>query len=201
MRGRLEGQLGAVRWRVSLLFPALVTVLLLLQPDGLALPCVLASLIHEGGHLAAMLLLNCPPESCTVSAFGARIVTDSRRPPGYRQQIMISLAGPGINFLAAAGLWIAAGLGAVGCSRAAAVHILLGVFNMLPAGALDGGQALRCVLCLRGAPDRADRVLRVLSAAVLLPVAIGSLYLVLSGSGNGTLLIVSIYLTVLVFSG
>lgn len=195
MRGRLEGQLGAVRWRVSLLFPALVTVLLLLQPDGLALPCVLASLIHEGGHLAAMLLLNCPPESCTVGAFGARIVTDSRRPPGYRQQIMISLAGPGINFLAAAGL------GAVGCSRAAAVHILLGVFNMLPAGALDGGQALRCVLCLRGAPDRADRVLRVLSAAVLLPLAAGALYLVLSGSGNGTLLIVSIYLTVLVFSG
>lgn len=195
MSAGLEGRLGAVRWRVSLLFPALVTVLLLCQPEGLALSCLLASLIHEGGHLLAMLLAGCPPESCTVGAFGARIVTDGRRMPGYGRQIAISLAGPGINLLAAAGLW------AAGCPRAAAVHGVLGVFNLLPAAALDGGQVLRCLLCLRVAPERAERVLRAVSAAVLLPLAAGALYLVLSGRGNGSLLIVCLYLTGLVFSG
>lgn len=191
----LEGRLGSVRWRVSLLFPALVTVLLLCQPEGLALPCLLASLIHECGHLLAMLLVGCPPESCTVGAFGARIVTDGRYQPGYGHQIAISLAGPGVNLLAAAGLWLA------GCPRAAAVHGVLGMFNLLPAAALDGGQVLRCLLCLGTTPERAEWVLRAVSAAVLLPLAVGALYLVLSGRGNGSLLIVCLYLTGLVFSG
>lgn len=191
----LEGRLGPVRWRVSLLFPALVTVLLLCQPEGLALPCLLASLIHEGGHLLAMLLAGCPPESCTIGAFGARIVTDGRHQPGYGRQIAISLAGPGVNLLAAAGLWLA------GCPRAAVVHGVLGMFNLLPAAALDGGQVLRCLLCLGTTPERAEWVLRAVSAAVLLPLAAGALYLLLSGRGNGSLLIVCLYLTGLVFSG
>ena len=194
MSAELEGQLGPVRFRLSLLFPALVTVLLLCQPEGLALPCLLASLIHEGGHLLVMLAAGCPPESCTVGAFGARIVTDGRHMPGYRKQILISLGGPGINLAAAALLWT------VRCPRAALVHGMLAAFNLLPAGALDGGQVLRSLLCLRGTPERAERVLRAVSAAVLLPLAASALYLVLSGRGNGSLLIVSVYLTVLVFA-
>lgn len=195
MSAGLEGQLGSVRYRVSLLFPALVTVLLLCQPEGMALPCLLASLIHEGGHLLVMLLVGCPPESCTVGMFGARIVTDGRLMPGYSRQIAISLAGPGVNLLTAAGLWL------MGCPRAAAVHGALGVFNLLPAAALDGGQVLRCLLCLCMMPERAEWVLRMTSAGVLLPLATGALYLVLSGRGNGSLLIVCLYLTGLVFSG
>ena len=69
----LEWRLGGVRCRLSLLFPALVTALLLWQPDGLAVTCLLASLIHEGGHLLAMLSVGVPPQRCTLGAFGMRI--------------------------------------------------------------------------------------------------------------------------------
>ena len=47
----LEWRIGGVRCRLSLLFPALITALLLWQPDGLAVSCLLASLIHEGGDV------------------------------------------------------------------------------------------------------------------------------------------------------
>lgn len=189
----LEGQVAGVRCRVSLLFPALLTGLLLAQADSLAVSCVLASAMHEGGHLLAMLALGCPPRVCTLGAFGMRIEMDAARLVGYHRNILISLAGPLVNLLAAPILWMC------GCKQAAVVHLILAVFNLLPAAALDGGQMLRCLFCLAGKEARADRWLRVLSAAVLLPLAVWAFWLFLSGLGNGTLLIVSGYLTVLIF--
>lgn len=189
----LEGRIAGVRCRVSLLFPALLTGLLLAQTDSLAVSCVIASAMHEGGHLLAMLALGCPPQTCTLGAFGMRIEMDTRYLVGYRRNIGISLAGPMVNLLAAPLLW------ACGCGRAAVVHLTLAAFNLLPAAALDGGQVLRCVFCLAGKEARADRWMRVLSAAVLLPLAATAFWLFLSGRGNVTLLIVSGYLTALIF--
>lgn len=187
-----EWRRGGIRWRVSLLFPALVTALLLQQPDGVAVGCILASILHEGGHLAAMLLLGCPPHSFTVGAFGARFEMGETALAGYRRNILISLAGPAVNF-SAAGLFLV-----LSQAEAAAVHLALGVFNLLPAAPLDGGQVLRCVLCLAGQERQADRLLRWLSAAVLLPLATLAALTALRG-GNHTLLIVSGYLVVLTF--
>ena len=189
----LEWRTGGVRCRVSLLFPAMLTALLLTQPDGQAVTCVIASAMHECGHLLAMLLLNCRPECCTLGAFGMRIEAGRTHLSGYGRQIAVSLAGPAVNGLAGAALWL------LGQRTAAAVHWLLGGFNLLPAAALDGGQILRCLLFAAGRETAADRVLAVLSAAVLLPVAAAAWYLLLAGRGNVTLLIVSLYLTLLVF--
>ena len=188
----LEWRIGEVRCRLSLFFPALLTVLLLSRPEGPAVSCVLASVVHEGGHLAAMLWLGYPPRACTLGAFGMRIRLGSRL-PGYRHNLLISAAGPLANLLSAALLW--------GCERsvAAAVHLTLAVFNLLPAAALDGGEMLRCGLCLLGRERAAERLLRLTSALVLLPLAAGSCFLFLRGWGNGTLLIVSLYLVMLVF--
>lgn len=189
----LEGYVAGVRCRVSLLFPALLAGLLLAQADSLAVSCVLASAMHEGGHLLAMLTLGCPPRTCTLGAFGMRIEMRAERMVGYRRNILISLAGPMVNLLAALILWVC------GCKQAAMVHLILALLNLLPAAALDGGQVLRCVFCLAGKESRADGWLRVLSAAVLLPLAALAFWLFLSGRGNATLLIVSAYLTALIF--
>lgn len=189
----LEGRIAGIRCRVSLLFPALLAGLLLAQADSLAVSCVLASAMHEGGHLLAMLVLGCPPQACTLGVFGMRIEMGNERMVGYRRNLLISFAGPTVNLLAAPLLW------ACGCERAAVVHLTLAVFNLLPAAALDGGQMLRCLFCLAGKETQADGWLRVLSAAVLLPLAALAFWLFLSGCGNVTLLIVSGYLTALIF--
>lgn len=187
----LEWRLGGVRYRLSLLFPALVTALLLWQPDGLAVSCLLASLIHEGGHLLAMMAVGVPPQRCTVGAFGLRLDLDNTL-VGYEKNMLISLAGPLANGVAAALLfWMKR-------PDTAMVHLVLAGLNLLPASALDGGELLRCGVCLLGMETLADTVVRFTSALVLLPLATSSLWLCIR-SQNPTLLIVSVYLTALVF--
>lgn len=189
----LEAHAAGVHWRLSLLFPALLTGLLLAQSNSLAVTCVLASVMHEGGHLLVMLALGCPPRACTIGAFGMRIEMAANRLVSYRNNILISLAGPAVNLIAAPLLWLA------GRPHAAMVHFVLAALNLLPAAALDGGQILRCVLCLKGREDKADSRLRYLSAAVLLPLAAASFWMFLSGRGNSTLMIVSGYLVGMIF--
>ena len=186
-----EWRLWGVRCRVGLLFPALVTALLLYQPDGLAITCLLASLIHEGGHLLAMLLMRVPPQCCTLGAFGMRI--DVGHPlVGYGRNLMISLSGPLMNGLAAALLFL------WNRPAAALVHLALAGLNLLPSAALDGGEVVRCGLGLLGVEALAEPVLRLTSALVFVPLAAGSLWLCFQNK-NPTLLIVSGYLAVLVF--
>ena len=188
-----EWTLGGVRCRISLLFPALLAVLLTVQPDGLAVTCLLAAGLHEGGHLLAMRCLGYPPTACTLSAFGVRLELSGERLPGYVHNWLISFAGPAANGLAALCLWM------LNRPQAAMVHVVLACFNLLPAGALDGGQMARCLLCLHGGERQAERWLPVFSAVVLLPLAVFSFYLFLSGQGNGTLAVVSVYLVLLLF--
>lgn len=187
----LEWRLGGIRCRLSLLFPGLVTALLLWQPDGLAVTCLLASLIHEGGHLLAMMAVGVPPQKCILGAFGLRLVLGDAM-IGYGKNLIISFAGPLANGLAAVMLfWMSR-------PATAAVHLVLAGLNLLPAASLDGGELLRCGVCMLGMEALADTVLRFTSALVLLPLATLSLWLFISSS-NPTLLIVSAYLAVLVF--
>lgn len=188
----LEFSVCGIRCRLSLLFPALVTVLLLCQPEGLAVACILASLVHEGGHLLAMVLAGVPPEDCTLSASGARIRVRTYE-VGYLPNILISLAGPLANGVAALLLlwW--------GCRTPAAIHLVLAVLNLLPSAALDGGQILRCGLCLLGLEPLADKVLQVTSAIVLMALATGGSWLLFRGDANPSLLVVCGYLATLTF--
>ncbi len=186
----LEWRVGGVRCRLSLLFPALITALLLWQPDGLAVSCLLASLIHEGGHLAAMLAVGVPPQKCTLGAFGMRIDLRNNL-VGYGSHIAISLAGPLANGLAAAVLFY------LHSPHAAVVHLALAGFNLLPAAALDGGELLRYGMCLLGMERLADSLLRFTSALILLPLAAISIWLFIRNE-NPTLLIVSGYLLALI---
>lgn len=187
----LEWRIGGMRCRLSLLFPALITALLLWQPDGLAVSCLLASLVHEGGHLAAMLALGVPPRSCTLGAFGVCMDLQNTL-VGYGSHIAIAFAGPLANGLAAAMLFLL-------CRpEAALVHLALAGLNLLPAAALDGGELLRYGLCLLGLETWAASLLRFTSALVLLPLAAVSIWLFLEKK-NPTLLVISLYLVTLLF--
>lgn len=184
----LTFRLCGVPCRISLLFPALLTALLFCQPEGLTVTCLLASVMHEVGHLLAMLWWRVPPKECVLGLFGMRIRLGSHLTE-YGRNIGVALAGPAVNGISAVVLWW------LDAPQTAAVHMLLAVLNLLPVGVLDGGEVLRSVMCLCGWHSSADRVVRVTSLFVLAPITLFGLYLL--PKGNPTLLIVAVYLAVM----
>lgn len=184
---------GGTVWRVGVPFFIAAAAWLTLDASGTAALCLLASFLHEGGHILALLLCGRCPQEVAVGVCGIRLVPDTR-PLGYGRQALVLLAGPVVNLLTAV-LLVALHSAPV----AVAAHLLLGLFNLLPVEALDGGQCLRCLLAARFRDECASRAVRAISIVVLLPLATAGFFLLFQG-GNATLLAVSVYLTVRLFS-
>ncbi len=176
---------GGTRWSVRVPFLLLLTLLLTVDKSGTALLCLLASFLHEGGHIAALLMMGRPPKEVAIGACGIRLVPHPY-PLNAKRQATVLLAGPLVN-LVLAGI-----LAVLRCApTAVTAHAVLGIFNLLPIEALDGGQVLGCFLPLRA--------VRWVSVAVLLPLATLGFCLLLQ-YGNPSLLSVCIYLVARLFS-
>ena len=144
---------------------------------------------HELGHLFAILLMGGDIKVFRLTAIGAELVLD--RPLGYWQEGLCALAGPGVNLLLA--------LICCGLEKGAAfagLNLVLALFNLLPAGRLDGGRALHCTLALLAGPEAArraglwlDGLCTAGALALGLPLA--------AAERNITMLLVSVWLLVI----
>ena len=145
---------------ISVLFLVGVVVMLSVDRSGVGLLCLLFSCLHECGHLCAFAVCGSMPSRMAVGLGGLRI-EHTAAALSYRQNIVVSLAGPAVNVLCAgvcavAGRWVAVW-----------VSLLLGGMQLLPIASLDGGQVLYNLLCLRCEPETALRITRRVSAAFL----------------------------------
>ena len=108
-----------------------------------------------------------------------------------RQHRMLALAGPAVNAAAAILLL------ALGRTQAAAFHLILGAFNLLPVQPLDGGQALYFALAPRWGDALAVRVLSITSAATVIPLTAAAVWVLWRSGYNASLLLVCGYLILL----
>jgi Zn-dependent protease len=101
---------------------------------------VLAVGLHELAHVAVARAIGVRVYQVGMSRRGPFI----RRDPGTSgQNLMITLAGPGVNLLLALVLYrISPGF--------ALSNLVLGVFNLLPFAASDGARALNLLSMMRG---------------------------------------------------
>lgn len=110
------------------------------------LSSVLFSLLHECGHLAAMLWFDCKPQEIRFAAFGMEIRRAAGIRMSYRQEMLVLLAGPAINLILAVIFTLGGVFFQAGLPDTAVVNLILGAFNLLPVSGTDGGQALYCAL-------------------------------------------------------
>lgn len=138
----------------------------------------MAAAIHEGGHLLALRTLGSRVREIRfrLSGMELRYRQDCLT---YGKEAAAALAGPGINILAAIllipfairtasstlFLWI-------GC------HAALAAFNLIPAAPLDGGRALRCLLCALW-PRSGPRVSEIMDRAVGIGISALGLFILL----------------------
>lgn len=159
-----------------------VSVISLFSGRGLAF--FSAVLLHESAHLLLMKRFGVPVREVRVSPFGIVMKGDFSRCP-YGAEALIHGAGGCMNLLCALILAL--------CGRpdAANIHILLGLYNLMPLRGFDGGRMLLSLLLLLPCGERyACRV-----SGIVTQLCFAALYILSGGvfwmgmhAGNGSYL-------------
>lgn len=166
-------------------FFAAVALLMLCGSGSAALYGMYACLLHESGHLAAMLILRRPVKRLIFYGAGIKLVQgENETLVKFPYQLIILASGCGVNFA----LYALCG-GVFGL-----MNLLVGLFNMLPLCSLDGGKIISLFFYHILPYERAaaaEKILRGINI-VLIPAAAIAFYI--AGAGNFTLYITLVYL-------
>ena len=148
------------------------------------------SLIHEAGHLVAMLFFGVVPERIVFEIHGIRI-DKSLSALSYGKECIVALAGPLMNTIFLL-IFIRDT-----SSLLFSVNLCLLLVNLLPVSSLDGGRLLYCLTAtLKGvnAAERAVTVSGIVTAFILCVILV---LLILSGNTNAS---VVIFAVIVIFS-
>ena len=147
-------------------------------------------LLHEFGHALTARRFGISTRRIVLWPMGgvAQLEGDPRTP---RQELLIALAGPAVNFVIAAGLFMASslfGLAEYGLVQSLIfANVTLGVFNLLPAFPMDGGRVLRAALATRIGGRRATEIAVKIGKGAAVLFGIAGLF------GNPMLLLVAAF--------
>lgn len=182
-----------VRVNVSFYFFTVAAVIALFDRSGLLLMGLLSALLHEAGHLTAMLLLpGHAPTEISLTPFGLKIRSSPLAEFADGNPAVLA-AGSGVNLALAAVFYFLVPRYAV-MARFASLNLVMGTVNLLPVETLDGGGLLRLLL-RRILSDRAcDFVMTAVSLVTLTVMAFAGFIVLLRTRYNFTLLGMSLCL-------
>ena len=164
--------------------------------------CALAIALHEGGHLAMMILFGYFPKRIKISPFEILIDDSARQQRHAAQNALIIFFGPFVNFICFPVCYLLYLEGGINTMPFAAANLSVGLFNSLPVMSLDGGQLLYLFLTRFLSSEQAERTVDFLTFVFIFPLAALGFFVLLKSKNNFSLLFVSVYLIVsLVFKG
>lgn len=147
---------------------------------------VTAVAVHEAGHVAAGAILGVRVTGINVVPFG--ISFDMRQPRSYLHEALIAAAGPFVNFTVCALILSGVLPSGDGVRELFVFSLSLGMLNVLPVRALDGGNVFMAAISHFFGRDCAERVLGVLSVVTLTLLYLAAVYIFFYGSENFSLL-------------
>jgi Zn-dependent protease len=163
---------------------------------SLLFACVL---LHEFGHVFAARRYGVQTPDITLLPIGG-VARLERIPEKPSEELVVALAGPAVNVVIAAVLFLVLGglpsmddgtqvqnpgVGLLG--RLAWVNISLVVFNLIPAFPMDGGRVLRALLAARLGYARGTRIAAGVGQAVAFALGLAGLF------GNPLLIFIALF--------
>jgi stage IV sporulation protein FB len=154
--------IGGSYWRLGGREAAIEGVLFIV----LLFACVLA---HEFGHIFAARRYGIRTPDVTLWPIGG-VASLERIPDKPGEELVVALAGPAVNVVIAAVLFVALGgflppdsvevqnPGTSMLARLAMVNLFLVLFNLIPAFPMDGGRVLRAILAARFGYQRGTQI-------------------------------------------
>lgn len=193
--------LHGIQIEITFLFFAFISFVISLKAPSNVLITIASSLLHEMGHLTAMLILNNKPDKVRFELIGINIVRKQGISISIRNEIWISLGGPLTNFIVVIFCCILLCiynndfLLTVAC-----VNFLLMVFNILPINKLDGGTVLYYLLTQKYDLQFCSKILRITSITFISIIFVWGLYVFVVSRYNISLIIIAIFLIISLFS-
>ena len=186
--------------KLKFLFLWLVTILLCFNVGDEIKLGIFFSLLHEAGHLFAIIILKERPKEISFGLFGMAIKRQSDLSQNYKNEIITALSGPLTNYILSAVFII---LGFFNSNslilKSALINLVIASFNIMPVFSLDGGRALEAFLKLRFENDKSEKLLKLVSFLSLFVMLFAGIYILILSGYNFTLLAISVYLIILLF--
>jgi len=160
----LIGWVAFLHWRQGQSIAAAVAGVILI------LAVFLCVVLHEFGHAMAARRYGIKTRDIILLPIGG-VARLERLPTNPMQELWVALAGPAVNIVIAATIFVWLKLtasfeplkimpiaGELFLGRLLVVNLFMVVFNMIPALPMDGGRVLRAVLAMRTEHRRATRI-------------------------------------------
>jgi Zn-dependent protease len=152
------------------------------------LAAAIAVLVHELGHLTALRIFKRRAAEIRLDLWGVTLRPDA--PMSYRQEMITAAAGPAASLLLAGlAAWAGRAMNAPGLYLFAGSSLVFCIFNALPVYPLDGGTVVRAFACLFFGPDTAEKLVCILSCAVIFTLLAGGTVLLIATQVNFSLLL------------
>ena len=190
-------KLGETVLRINISFAAAVTLTLIIDESGLCAAAFFCCIIHELGHIAALLFFGEKPKLIELSFYGIKLERFGVSGMKSLGEIIIYASGPTANFALSALLFVFGNTRDV--KTASLISLCVGLFNLLPCQPLDGGNILRFFLERRTDSVACEKICFGVSCLTVAPMIAAGVILLLR-NGNVTLLGVSVYLWLAVIS-
>lgn len=180
---------------VSASFFLLAALALIVSPVEIAASVLLAALLHECGHLAALKAFRVPVEGLRLTALGAELYARGARRLSYARELVVTLAGCGMNLVCGVlTAWFSLHYVWVEGFVFAGAHILICAFNLLPIPPLDGSHALNLAVSALFGPLVGDAVAALAGVLCSLALLGGAVYLYVQTRGGALVIFAALAL-------